>query len=90
MWIEELIELAAPARFTAEERRVRAEIVIAVQFTAVQLLSAQARGEVAPDVFRRELAEVLASGLAPPRPGDAEPTSTTRAARAAKSTKKKR
>lgn len=90
VWIEELIELAAPGRFTAEERRVRAEIVIGVQFTAVQLLSPQARGEVAPDVFRRELAEVLASGLAPPRPGDAAPASTTRSARAPKSTKKKR
>jgi AcrR family transcriptional regulator len=89
-WIEELIELAAPGRFTPEERRVRAEIVIGVQFTAVHLLSAHARGDVAPDVFRRELAEVLASGLAPPRPRDREPAPTRRTARAAKSTKKKR
>lgn len=74
-WVAELIELAAPGRFTAEERDARAEIVIAVQFFSVQLLSPQARGTMALEQYRPLLAEVLATGLAP--------TSTT-------STKKKR
>ena len=64
-WVAELIELAAPGRFTPEERDARAEIVIAVQFFSVQLLSPQARGTMALDQYRPLLAEVLATGLAP-------------------------
>lgn len=71
-WVAELIGLAAPGRFTAEERDARAEIVIAVQFFSVQLLSAQARGTMPLERYRTLLAEVLATGLAPPTP--AEPT----------------
>lgn len=72
-WIAELIELAAPGRYTPAERDARAEIVIAVQFMAVQLLAEQVRGSLSLDTYRALLAEVLATGLAPPAPVVAAP-----------------
>lgn len=63
-WIAELIELAAPGAFSEAEREARAEIVIAVQFFAIPLLSDRARGSLSVESYRALFSRVLASGLA--------------------------
>ncbi|MBX7194018.1 MAG: TetR/AcrR family transcriptional regulator [Sandaracinaceae bacterium] len=81
-WISELIELAAPGRFSAEERDARAEIVIGVQFFALQLLSPEARGALPLDRYQPLLAEVLAAGLAPTGPSPTHAVTQAVASRA--------